>query len=52
MGILKCRVCGGDMYMGDEIGVVRHARCNKCGYAGSVEEKKEPEVVVIRRRRD
>lgn len=33
--------------------VRRHARCIECGYDGNVrEDKKEAEVVVIRRRRD
>jgi len=56
MKLLKCRVCDGEMELNsDERGVVRHARCLKCGYCGECagsKEKREPEVVVIRRRRD
>ena len=53
--ILRCRCCGGEMILDPcEHGMIRrHARCIECGYDGNVrEEKKEAEVVVIRRRRD
>lgn len=57
MRILKCRMCCGEMELAPgEHGIVRHARCIECGYSGNVtsadEEKNEPEVVVIRKKRD
>ena len=50
-------MCCGEMELAPgEHGIVRHARCIECGYSGNVtsadEEKNEPEVVVIRKKRD
>jgi hypothetical protein len=52
MILLKCKLCNGEMdIVGGEHAVNKKVRCRKCGY-NNVDflEKKEPEVVIIRKR--
>jgi len=52
MKILKCIVCGGEVDILEYNGSVnKKIVCRCCGFTNSqVSKKKEPEIVVIRRR--
>ena len=52
MKLLKCLLCDGEVdIVGNERNINKKVRCRQCGY-NNVDEpaRKEPEVVIIRRR--
>lgn len=50
MKLLKCKFCRGEVdIIGEDRSVNKKIKCTKCSFT-NVEEKKEPEVFVIRRR--
>lgn len=52
MILLKCKLCRGEVDIVDnERAVNKKVRCRKCGFNNvDAPEKKEPEVVIIRKR--
>lgn len=51
MKLLKCKFCRGEMdIVGGERAIHKKVRCRQCGYNNEQEERKGPEVVVIRKR--
>lgn len=52
MKLLRCKLCSGEMdIVGAERAVHKKVKCRECGYNNENEqERKQPEVVVIRRR--
>jgi len=50
MKLLKCKICYGEVdIIGGEFSVHKKIKCNKCGFTNA-EQKKEPEVFVVRKR--
>jgi DNA-directed RNA polymerase subunit RPC12/RpoP len=52
MKLLKCLICAGEVdVVGNERNINKKIRCRQCGF-NNVDEpaKKEPEVLIIRRR--
>lgn len=50
MKLLKCKVCNGEIdIIGNERAVNKKTKCHKCGFSTD-NEKKEPEVFIIKKR--
>lgn len=50
MKLLKCLLCNGEAdIIGNEFAVNKIIRCQRCGYSNNT-PKKEPEVVIIKKR--
>ena len=50
MKLLKCKSCGGEVdIVGDQFLINKKIKCRDCGFS-NCEEKKEPEIIVIRKR--
>lgn len=50
MKLLKCKLCKNEVdIIGGERSVNKKIKCKKCGFS-NIEEKKEPEVMIIRKR--
>jgi hypothetical protein len=50
MKLLRCKLCRGEMdVIGGEHAINKKVRCRECGY-NNLDAKKEPEVIVMRRR--
>lgn len=51
MILLKCKICMGEIdIIGNERGINKKAKCQKCGYTNAEPIQKGPEVIVMRRR--
>lgn len=51
MKLLHCLLCEGELDIIGEEGYRKIVKCKKCGFnSGETKHKKEPEVVVIRRK--
>jgi len=52
MKILKCRVCDGEVdIIGNHRSVSKKIKCKKCKFTNVEEKSKEPEVVIIRKKK-
>ena len=52
MKLLRCKYCRGEVeIIGNERAINKKVRCTKCGFTNAdATDKKEPEVLVIRKR--
>lgn len=51
MKLLRCKHCRGEMDIVDgERSINKKVRCRQCGFNNEEQERKGPEVVIIRRR--
>ena len=53
MKLLKCKVCYGEVdIIGSEHSINKKIKCSniKCGFNNIEEEKKNPEIIIIRKR--
>jgi hypothetical protein len=52
MKLLRCKVCRGEVeIVGNERAINKKIKCTQCGFNNlETSEKKEPEVVIIRKR--
>ncbi len=52
MELLRCKLCLGEMdIVANEYSINKKVRCRQCGFNNAeVQDKKEPEVLVIRKR--
>lgn len=52
MKLLRCKFCRGEIdIVGNEYAINKKVKCNKCGFTNiDVPDKKEPEVMIIRKR--
>lgn len=51
MKLLRCKVCSGEVdIVGNEHAVNKKIKCTKCGFNNLEEKKKEP-IVIIKKRR-
>lgn len=51
MKFLKCKLCKGQLELLDNKGIVRRVCCKKCDF-NNIENQKEPEIFVIRKRKN
>ena len=51
MKLLKCIVCNGEVdIVGNEYAINKLIQCRQCGFSNQNVAKKEPEVVIIKKR--
>ncbi len=50
MSLLKCLICCGELEILGSAGFMKKVRCCSCGYTNLPAVKKEPEVVVYKRK--
>ena len=51
MKLLRCKICRGELeILGSERAINKKVRCLNCGFSNVEEPKKEPEVMIIRKR--
>lgn len=51
MILLKCKLCLGEVdIIGNERGINKKTKCQKCGHTNGEPVQKGPEVIVMRRR--
>lgn len=51
MKLLKCRNCNGEIdIVNNERAIIKKVRCTQCGFNNEDQERKGPEIIIIRKR--
>lgn len=50
MKILGCLICEGELEITGEEGYKKSVKCLDCGFVSGKPQKKEPEIIIIRKR--